>query len=233
MATIHIAAEKEDFAKTVLMPGDPVRAEFIAKTFLSGARLVSDVRRICAYTGEYGGKRVSVMASGMGAGSMGIYSWELLHFYNVESIIRVGSAGGLGPNIRLGDVVVGLAACTDTGYAAQFGLPGTAAPTADYSLVEKAVQCAARRGVPVKVGTLFCGEAFYYCPTVFEQWRVMGVLAVEMESAALYLNAAHAGKKAVALCTVSDHMFTGEAYSPQQRETSFCDMITVALDMAE
>lgn len=233
MATIHIAAEKSDFAKTVLMPGDPVRAEFIAKTFLTSARLVSDVRRICAYTGEYEGKPVSVMASGMGAGSMGIYSWELLHFFDVESIIRVGSAGGLGEDVKLGDVVVGLASSTDTGYAAQFNLPGTVAPTADWSLVEKAVQCAAPRGVPVKVGTLFCGEAFYYGQSVFEQWRDMGALAVEMESAALYLNAAHAKKKAVALCTVSDHMFTGEAYSPKERETSFCDMITVALDMAE
>lgn len=232
MPTIHITADPEDFAPVVLMPGDPARAEYIAGNFLAGAKCVSDVRRICAYTGTYLGRAVSVMASGMGAGSMGIYSWELLHFYNVDSIIRVGSAGGLHPSLKLGDIVVGLASCTDTGYAKQFGLPGAIAPAADYSLIEKAVACARERGLSVKVGTLFSGEAFYYDQSVFEKWRDMGVLAVEMESAALYMNAAHAGKKAVALCTVSDHMFTGGKYSPQERESSFNDMILTALNMA-
>jgi len=233
MVTIHNAAKIDEIAPSVLMPGDPVRAEYIAKNFLTDAKCVSNIRRICAYTGRYGDKRISVMASGMGASSMGIYSWELFHFYNVSSIIRVGSAGGLHPALRLGDIVVGLASSTDTGYAKQFKLPGAFAPAADYSLIEKGVAYAGKNNISVKVGTLFSGEAFYYSDETFKKWSSMGILAVEMESAALYMNAAHAGKKAVVLCTISDLLLTGEAYSPSERENSFNDMISMALSMAE
>lgn len=230
--TIHNQALPGDIAPVVLMPGDPVRAEYIAKEYLEDARLVSNVRRICAYTGRYRGVPVSVMASGMGAGSMGIYSYELYSCYEVERIIRVGSAGGLSPALSLGDVVVGLASSTDTGYASHLKLPGTFAPAADYSLVDQAVKAADRLGVPVKVGTLFSGAAFHYEQEVFEAWRYMGVLAVEMESAALYTNAAVLGKKAVALCTVSDMIFTEEHLSAEAREVSFGNMIQIALNMA-
>lgn len=230
--TLHNAAKFGEIGPTVLMPGDPLRAKFIADQFLTGAKLVSDVRNIYAYTGKYKGTEVSVMASGMGASSMGIYSHELFEFYGVENIIRVGSAGGLHPSLKLRDIVIGLASSTDTGYAAQFNLPGTFAPSADFGLVEQAVTYARANNLPAVVGRLFSGEAFYYDNAVLERWTRMGVLAVEMESAALYLNAAHSGKKAVALCTISDMVFTGEACTTAERQESFTDMITMALEMA-
>lgn len=231
--TLHNAARLGDIAATVLMPGDPLRAKFIAESFLADAKLVSDVRGIYAYTGGYKGKRVSVMASGMGASSMGIYSHELFEFYEVESIIRVGSAGGLHPSLKLGDVVIGLASSTDTGYAAQFDLPGVFAPSADFGLVERAVSYARANNISAVVGRLFSGEAFYYDDARLRRWAAMGVLAVEMESAALYMNAARSGKKAVALCTISDMVFTGEGCTTLERQESFSDMITMALEMAQ
>lgn len=230
--TIHNQACYGDIAPVVLMPGDPVRAEHIACRYLDGARLVSNVRRICVYTGSYRGRPVSVMASGMGAGSMGIYSHELYDCYGVEQIIRVGSAGGLSPQLSLGDVVIGLASSTDSGYADHLKLPGTLAPCADFGLINRTVAAARELSVPVKVGMLFSGAAFHYGQDVFEAWRDMGALAVEMESAALYTNAARLGKKAVALCTISDMIFTEEHLSPEEREVSFGNMIHMALEAA-
>lgn len=231
--TIHNAARLGQIAKTVLMPGDPLRAKYIAEKFLTDPELVSDIRNIYCYTGTYEGKPVSVMASGMGAGSMSIYSYELFHFYDVDAIIRVGSAGGLNPGLKLRDVVVAMASSTDNGYATHFELPGQIAPCADYGLIEKAVSYGNVHGMAVRVGPVVSGEGFYYSDEWFDKWQKMGILAVEMESAALYLNAAEAGKRAVALCTISDLMFNGEACTPQERQESFDDMIRMALSMVE
>lgn len=230
--TIHNAARLGEIAKTVLMPGDPLRARYIAEHFLEQPRLVSDVRNIYCYTGAYQGKPVSVMASGMGAGSMSIYSYELFHFYDVDAIIRVGSAGGLHPSLKLRDIVVAQASSTDSGYAAHFELPGTLAPCGDYELIAKAAEYGRAHGLSVRVGPVVSGEGFYYPDSWNRKWAAMGMLAVEMESAALYMNAAEAGKKAVALCTISDLVFTGEACTTQERQESFDDMIRMALSMA-
>ena len=186
------------------MPGDPLRARFIAEEFLVGAQLVSDLRNVYAYTGRYRGKRISVVASGMGVSSMGIYSYELFHFYNVDRIIRVGSAGGLHPALKLRDLVVGTASSTDTGYAHHLGLPGNIAPVASFDLVEKAMQAARAKEICAMAGPLFCGSAFYYDKGDMQKWADIGMLAVEMESASLYLNAARAGKQALTICTISD-----------------------------
>lgn len=230
--TLHNAARYGEIAKTVLMPGDPLRAKYIAEKFLDAPRLVSDVRNIYCYTGVYQGAPVSVMASGMGAGSMGIYSYELFHFYGVDAIIRVGSAGGLHPSLKLRDIVVAMASSTDNGYARRLDLPGVLAPCADYSLIAGAAAYAAAHGLTVRVGPVISGEGFYYDDAWYRRWTDLGMLAVEMESAALYINAAEAGKKAVALCTISDLMFTGEHCTTQERQESFDDMILMALSMA-
>lgn len=229
--TIHNAAKYGEIAKTVLMPGDPLRAKYIAEKFFDAPKLVSDIRNIYCYTGKWQGKDVSVMASGMGTGSMSIYSYELFHFYDVEQIIRVGSAGALDHSLKLRDVVVAQASSTDSGYASHFKLPGTIAPCADFGLIEKAVSYGRANGVNVRVGPVISGAGFYYDDEWMETWRRFGMLAVEMESAALYLNAAEAGKKAVALCTISDLMFSGESCSPSERQESFDDMIRMALSM--
>lgn len=231
--TLHNAARLGDVAKTVLMPGDPLRAKYIAETFLTGTKLLSEVRNIYCYTGTYRGKPVSVMASGMGAGSMSIYSQELFEAYDVDTIIRVGSAGGLHPGLRLRDIVVALASSTDSGIARHLELPGQLALCADYGLVSSAAAYAAQHGLSVRVGPVISGEIFHYSERWFRQWADMGMLAVEMESAALYLNAAKFGKKAVALCTISDLMFTGEACTTQERQESFDEMIRMALSMIE
>ena len=230
--TIHNAARCGEIAKTVLMPGDPLRAKYIAETFLESARLISEIRGICCYTGSYQGTPVSVMASGMGAGSMSIYSYEMFHFYDVDAIIRVGSAGGLHPSLHLRDVVAVMAASTDSGYAAHFGLPGTLAPCADYALIACADWYAGENGIRLRVGPVVSGEGFYYDPAWFKKWTEMGMLAVEMESAALYMNAMEAGKRALALCTVSDLMFSGEACTTLERQQSFDDMIRMVLEIA-
>lgn len=231
--TIHNAAKYGEIAKTVLMPGDPLRAKYIAEKFFENAKLVSDVRNIYCYTGTYKGKTVSVMASGMGAGSMSIYSYELFHHYDVDSIIRVGSAGGLHPSLKLRDIVVAMASSTDNGYGTHFQLPGVLAPCADYSLIEKAVQYGKEHGLSLRVGPVISGEGFYYSNEWYKKWSDMGMLAVEMESAALYMNAAEAGKRAVALCTISDLMFSGEACTTKERQESFDEMILMALSMIE
>ena len=231
--TPHIKAAPEDFAKTVLMPGDPLRSRFIAENFLDGARLVNDVRGIQGYTGSYRGVPVSVMASGMGMPSIGIYSYELYNFFGVENIIRVGSVGGISPEVRLRDLIFGMGACTTSNYGVQYGLEGSFCPIADYRLMQTAIEEAKALGVRYAVGNLLSSDIFYNAdPTAAERWRAMGVLGVEMEAAALYMNAARAGKRALAICTVSDHLFTGEALDSDSRQNSFTDMMRVALNTA-
>ena len=232
MATPHIGAENGAFAKTVLMPGDPLRAKFIAETFLENAELVNNVRGIQGYTGTYKGKRVSVMASGMGQPSMGIYSYELYHFYGVENIIRIGSAGAISPKLKLRDVVFAQGACTDGNFAAQFGLPGTFAPIADFELLETAVSVSRVLGVEPVVGNLISSDVFYNAAGNTLDWGKMGVLAVEMEAAALYCNAAAAGKRALAICTISDSIVTGEALDAEDRQNTFTQMMEIALNVA-
>ena len=230
--TPHISCNPGDFAKTVLMPGDPLRAEFIANTFLTEAKLVNNVRGIQGYTGLYKDKPVSVMASGMGIPSIGIYSYELFHFYGVEQIIRIGSAGALQDGVKLMDVVIGMGACTDSNYAYQYGLPGTFAPIADYGLLAKAVDTAKAQGTHVVVGNILSSDIFYNADTtVNDKWRSMGVLAVEMEAAALYMNAAAAGKKALCMLTISDLIYGEEKLSAEERQLGFGKMMEIALEL--
>lgn len=230
--TPHISCNPGDFAKTVLMPGDPLRAEFIANTFLTEAKLVNNVRGIQGYTGLYKDKPVSVMASGMGIPSIGIYSYELFKFYDVDNIIRIGSAGAISPKLKLRDVVLAQGACTDSRYAHQYGLGGTFAPIADFTLLETAVAVARRLGVEPPVGNLLSSDVFYNKAGDTLKWGEMGVLAIEMEAAALYCNAAEAGKRALAMCTISDSLVTGEALPPAERQTTFTRMMEIALGTA-
>lgn len=231
--TPHNSANIDDFAKTVLMPGDPLRAKFIAENSLEDPVLVNGVRGINGYTGMYNGKIVSVMASGMGIPSIGIYSYELFNFYNVENIIRIGSAGAISDEVNLRDIVIGQGACTNSNYASQFNLPGTYAPIASYKLLKQAVDFAQDAGVNYKVGNLFSSDTFYDDAASLSDWRKMGVLAVEMESAALYMNAARAGKNALCICTISDCPFTGESCTAEERQNTFTDMMEIALKIAE
>ena len=231
--TPHIKASPEDFASTVLMPGDPLRSRFIAENFLENAVLINDVRGIQGYTGTYKGERVSVMASGMGMPSIGIYSYELYNFFGVESIIRVGSIGGMREDVKLRDVIFGMSASTTSNFAVQYGLEGTLAPTADYLMLKYAIDEAERMGVSYKVGNILSSDIFYNADaSAAERWRDMGVLGVEMEAAALYMNAAKAKKRALAICTVSDHIFKGESLSSDERQLSFTDMMEIALGVA-
>jgi purine-nucleoside phosphorylase len=232
--TPHIAAQPGDFAKTVLMPGDPLRAKYVAETFLENPVLVNNVRGVNGFTGTYKGKRVSVMASGMGMPSIGIYSYELFKFYDVDNIIRIGTAGALTTDLKIRDVVFGMGACTNSNYAAQYQLPGTFAPIASFELLRKAVSVVEAMGnVDYKVGNLLSSDTFYSDSTLDVNWQKLGVLAVEMEAAALYMNAASTGKNALAICTISDSMITGEATSAEERQSSFNDMVKIALETAE
>ena len=231
--TPHIAAKEGDFARTVLMPGDPLRAKYIAENFLTDAVLVNNVRGVNGYTGMYNGKRVSVMASGMGMPSMGIYSYELFKFYDVDNIIRIGTAGSLQPDLKIRDLAIAMGACTDSNYAAQYELPGTFAPIASFDLLRKAVDQAEKMGnVGYKVGNVASSDVFYSERPTMEAWQKMGVLAVEMETAALYMNAARIGKNALTICTISDSLVTGEVTTSEERQTSFADMMKVALEIA-
>lgn len=233
MATPHIKAEKGDFAKTILMPGDPLRAKHIAENFLTDAVLVNNVRGIQGYTGTYKGTPVSVMASGMGMPSMGIYSYELFHFFDVDTIIRVGSAGSMRKDVALRELVIAMSASTNSNYMAQYNLPGVYAPTASYALVAKAVKAAEQHRIPCHVGNVLSSDTFYDDdPAGNEKWRKLGVMCVEMETAALYMNAACAGKNALAILTISDSLITGEATDSDERQTGFNNMISVALDAA-
>ena len=227
--TPHIEAKAGDFAKTVLMPGDPLRSQFIAAHFLTDAVLINNVQ---GYTGTYKGKRVSVMASGMGMPSIGIYSYELFNFYDVENIIRVGTAGVIRPDLKVRDIVIGQGACTNSSYSRQFDLPGDFAPIASFELLQKAVKAAEDMGIKPVVGNLYSSDTFYDDSMGLSKWQKMGVLAVEMEAAALYMNAARAGKNALAICTISDNPFTGEATTSGERQLNFTKMMEIALEIA-
>ena len=231
--TPHINASPEDFAKTVLMPGDPKRSEFIAKNFLDNPVLVNDVRGVHGYTGTYKGTPVSVMASGMGMPAIGIYSYELFNFFDVDNIIRVGSAGSLQPHIHVRDVVFGQGACFQGGFAQQYHLPGEIAPIADYTLLKTAIAQAEKQGVNYHVGNILSSDMFYNDdPTDTMKWAKMGVMAVEMEAAALYMNAARAGKRGLCICTISDSLVTHEVTTAEERQNTFTQMMEIALDTA-
>ena len=237
--TPHISAKPGDFGKTVLMPGDPLRSKFIAENFLTNPVLVNNVRGVQGYTGFYKGVKVSVMASGMGMPAIGIYSHELYNAYGVENIIRVGSAGAIQEHIKLYDLVIGQGACTDSNFAAQFHLPGTFAPIASFELLSAAVEAAKANGAVYHVGNINSSDVFYGdhegVPEGLDSvyaLKKMGVLALEMEAAALYMNAARYGKRALCICTVSDHILTGEETTSEERQTAFTTMMKVALDVA-
>ena len=237
--TPHISAKPGDFGKTVLMPGDPLRSKFIAENFLENPVLVNNVRGVQGYTGTYKGVKVSVMATGMGMPAMGIYSHELFNGYGVENIIRVGSAGAIQEHIKLYDLVLGQGACTDSNFAHQFHLPGAFAPICSYELLTKAVEAAKALGVRYHVGNINSSDTFYGdhegVPEGLDSvygLKKMGVLALEMEAAALYMNAARYGKRALCICTISDHILTGEETTSAERQTAFTTMMKVALDVA-
>ena len=232
MSTPHNSAKMGDFAKTVLMPGDPLRAKFIAETFLKDAKLVNNVRGIHGYTGTYQGVPVSVMASGMGMPSIGIYSHELYSQYGVENIMRIGSAGAISPKLKLRDVVAGQGACTNSNFAHQYNLHGTYAPIADFTLLETAVSVAREMGVEMPVGNLLSSDTFYDASGSTMDWGKMGVMAVEMEAAALYMTAASLGKRALAICSISDSLVTGEELSAEDRQLTFTTMMEIALKTA-
>ena len=232
MGTPHNEAAQGAFAKTVLMPGDPLRAKFIAETFLQDAKLVNNVRGVQGYTGTYKGVPVSVMASGMGMPSIGIYSHELYTQYGVENIIRVGSAGAMRADLELGSVVAGQGACTNSSFADQYELGVHYAPIADFDLLMAAVESARELGVKMPVGNLYSSDTFYDAAGRNDRMRKMGVMAVEMEAAALYMNAARAGKHALAICTVSDHLLRNENCTAEERQNGFTNMMKLALETA-
>lgn len=232
--TPHIGvAEKGVIAETVLLPGDPLRAKFIAETFLENPVQFNTVRNMFGYTGTYRGKKVSVMGSGMGMPSIGIYSYELIHFYGVKNLIRVGSCGSFQEEIKVRDIVIGMAASTNSNFASQYGLPGTYAPSASWELLKKAVDVAEQKGYPVKVGNILSSDIFYDDNRdAWKQWAKMGVMAVEMEAAALYMNAARAGVNALCILTVSDSLVTHELVSAEARQNTFTQMMEIALELA-
>lgn len=232
MPTPHNSAQKGEIAKVVLMPGDPLRAKFVAENYLEDVTQFNSVRNMFGFTGTYQGERLSVMGSGMGVPSMAIYSWELFNTYDVDAIIRFGSTGGLAPDVRLRDVVLAQATCTNSNYAAHFGMPGTLAPIADFGLLRKAVDACERLDVPYHVGNVLTTDVFYDERSAYETWASMGVLGVEMEMAGLYLNALKAHKKALGIATVSDLPLTGESVGSKAIETSFTQMMEVALSVA-
>ena len=234
MPTLHNAAQKGDFAPTVLMPGDPLRAKFIAETYLSNIRLVNNVRGVQGYTGEYKGKPVSVMASGMGMPSIGIYSWELFTQYDVENIIRVGSAGSISPKLKLRSIVAGMSAYTNSNYGAQFGFRGNLGPCCSFELLQKAVNAAHEMNLELAVGPVYSTDTFYDQSDVKPAFilKDLGVLCIEMEAYALYLNAARAGKNALSLLTISDNVFTGESVTAQEVRETFTQMMEIALEIA-
>lgn len=230
--TPHITAKEGDFARTVLMPGDPLRSKFIAETYLKDAVLVNNTRGVQGYTGLYKGKRVSVMASGMGMPSIGIYSYELFNYYGVENIIRVGTAGGIGDNVKVRDIVMGMSAYTNSNFGRQYGFDGNVAPCCSFTLLEQAVKAARAMGIEPNVGALYSSDIFYDEAGNSMKLKKLGVLATEMESAALYLNAARAGKNALAICTISDHIVTGDSLPAHDRQVSFTQMMEIALEIA-
>lgn len=232
LPTPHIGALEGEIADRVIMAGDPLRAKLMAEKFLENPVQYNNVRGMLGFTGTYKGKRVSVQGHGMGIPSIGIYTYELFNFYGVKSIIRTGSAGAYHPDLELGDVVIGMGSCTDSNYGAQFHLPGTFAPIADFDLVRAAAQKAETMGIRYKVGNLLASDVFYGDSSEeWKAWQKMGVLAVEMEATALYMNAARSGNKALCICTISDSLVHGTACSAEQRQTSFTNMMEIAFDI--
>lgn len=230
--TPHITAKAGDFAPTVLMPGDPLRAKFIAETFLENPVLVNNVRGVQGYTGTYKGKRVSVMASGMGMPSIGIYSYELYNYYGVENIIRVGTAGMLDQRLKVRDIIVGMSAYTNSNFGKQYGFDGNVAPCCSWELLSKAMAAGEKLGQTPIPGALYSSDIFYDESGAGAKLQKLGVLGVEMEAAALYMNAARAGKHALAICTISDNPFTGEALNAEERQNNFTKMMEIALEIA-
>ncbi|MFO7612892.1 MAG: purine-nucleoside phosphorylase [Clostridia bacterium] len=232
--TPHIEVDREGLiAKTILLPGDPLRARFIAETYLENPVRFNAVRNAFGYTGTYNGKKISVMGTGMGMPSIGIYSYELIHNYKVENLIRVGSCGAFQPHLNLYDIIIGISASTNSNFASQYGLPGTYAPTASWKLVEKAVRIAKEKGTPVNVGNILSSDIFYDDDhDSWKKWAGMGVLAVEMEAAALYMNAARMGANALCILTVSDSLVTHETTTSEERQTAFTKMMEIALELA-
>lgn len=231
MSTPHINANLGDFAETVLMPGDPLRAKFIAETFLDNFHEVTNVRNMLGYTGEYQGKRISVMGHGMGIPSCSIYATELITQYGVKNIIRVGSCGAISQNVNLRDIVIGMGACTDSKVNRIRFMDHDFAAIADYDLIHNAVQAAKLKNIPVKVGNLFSADLFYTPqPELFDVMEKYNILGVEMEAAGIYGLAAEYQAKALTICTVSDHIRRGEKLSAQERQFSFNEMITIALE---
>ncbi|ERJ13569.1 purine-nucleoside phosphorylase [Haloplasma contractile] len=232
--TAHIEVKESDvIAETVLLPGDPLRAKFIAENFLENPVQFNTVRNMFGFTGTYKGKKISVMGSGMGMASIGIYSYELIHFYGVKNLIRVGSCGAFQPNLNLYDIVIGMSASTNSNYASQYNLPGSYAPTASYTLLKKAVDIAEDKGYDVNVGNILSSDIFYDDDAdAWKRWAKMGVLAVEMEAAALYMNANRAGVNALTILTVSDSLVTHEQTTSEERQTAFTKMMEIALELA-
>ncbi len=229
--TPHIGAQLGDIAETVIMAGDPLRAKFMAEKFLEDPVQFNNVRGMLGFTGTHHGRRVSVMGHGMGIPSIGIYSYELFNFYDVQTIIRVGSAGAIQTDLHIGDLAIAMGACTNSNYGAQYELPGTFAPIADFSLVRKAADACERMGYRYRVGNILSSDTFYTENAHNDKWTAMGVLAVEMEASALYMNAARAGKRALTICTISDHLITGEATTAEERQTTFTHMMDVAFSL--
>lgn len=230
--TAHNAATVGQIAKTVLMPGDPLRAKYIAESYLENVTCFNTVRNMLGFTGTYKGKAVSVMGHGMGIPSIGIYTYELFNFYDVDNIIRIGSAGALSDDLDLKDLVIAMGACTDSNYASQYQLPGSYAPIASYPLMQKAIEEAQKRGIKIAVGNVLSSDTFYNAnKNANDAWRSMGVLCIEMEAAALYMNAAKAGKNALCILSISDHIYKGSELSAEERQLGFKNMIEVALNI--
>lgn len=232
MPTPHNNAKNGDIAKTVLMPGDPLRAKFIAENYLENSVCYNEVRGMLGFTGTYKGVPVSVQGSGMGMPSIGIYSWELFNSYGVDNIIRVGTAGSVADNVELRDIVIGMSASTNSAYASQYRLPGTYAPTASWKLLSAAVKAAEEKGSAFHVGNILSSDTFYDDANSLADWQKMGVLAIEMEAAALYMNAARAGKNALCVLTVSDCPLKGLSTTAEERQTTFREMMEIALEAA-
>ncbi|WP_235070940.1 purine-nucleoside phosphorylase [Turicibacter sp. TJ11] len=233
--TPHIECKEQGIiAETVLLPGDPLRAKFIADTFLEDVVQFNTVRNMFGYTGTYKGKKISVMGSGMGIPSIGIYSYELIHFYGVKNLIRIGSCGSIREDVKIRDVIIGMGACTNSNYAAQYELPGTYAPIASWELLNKAVTVANEKGINVKVGNILSSDTFYDAQKdSWKKWASMGVMGIEMEAAALYMNAAYAGVNALCILTVSDSLVTHELTTAEERQNTFTQMMEIALELAE
>lgn len=232
MSTPHNNAEKGDIAETVIMTGDPLRAKFIAENYLESAVCYNQVRGMYGYTGTYKGRRISVQGSGMGMPSMAIYSWELFNVYDVKNIIRAGTAGAIADNVNLRDIIIAMSASTNSAYAKQYNLSGTYAPTASWGLLSRAVSITEKKGCPFHVGNILSSDTFYDDSASLETWQKMGTLGIEMETAALYMNASRSGNNALTVLTVSDCPLRNLSTSAEERQKAFRDMMEISLETA-